>query len=328
LEIEFDADEEANTLDLNADTEVGTQTAASKGYSLRELPPGTKVGKYNLGDGLGITRNSVVYKGYGPKDEIVAIKIYPLERDPDKAESLEARFWFECETLQRLDHPNIVKFRGDGTWEGRHYFAMEYVPGETLRTHIQNMALTPYRSLEIITEVADALREVHGEGILHRDVKPANILITPEGKVKLIDFNISINEAEANEYEGQGLFGSLAYMPPEQAEEKTIDERADQYALGRTWLSCLRLEIPKGTAEEMYNWKLDFLPSSINPEHIPTTWDPIIKNMVQRNRDLRYQSMALVVGFLRKLQVRQRPYNPIASLDDLKRPLEHDLHEV
>jgi len=162
---------------------------------------------------------------------LVAIKVLPptLSRD----EALLERFEREARTAARLDHPGIVPIYSVEEQDDLHFFVMKFVPGADLTAEIETGPMSPSRAREILVAAARALAHAHERGVIHRDVKPSNIMIDQEGRVVLADFGIA-KAASGNSQvtaTGQAL-GSPQYMSPEQFEAKDVDGRSDQYGLG------------------------------------------------------------------------------------------------
>jgi tetratricopeptide (TPR) repeat protein len=200
------------------------------------------VGVYDIVGALGRGGMGEVYRATDSRlDRPVALKILPPElgRDPERL----ARFEREARLASSLNHPNIVVIYDIGSDQGVHYIAMEYVEGETLfdflRRGVPPLAVTT----DIVSQVADALARAHAAGIIHRDLKPSNIMITPERRVKLLDFGLGKlirpgSDSTALTELGRGrttpgvLLGTAAYMSPEQAAGGNADARSDQFAFG------------------------------------------------------------------------------------------------
>ena len=191
-------------------------------------------GNYEL---LGeISRGSfgVVYKArQAGLDRIVALKVL-LDGTHASKETVE-RFHREAKSVARLKHPNVVPIYDIGTWDGHHYFAMEFIEGHPLSAHILARDLQISAALRIAEQVADALECAHKAGIIHRDIKPSNIIIDRRGEPHITDFGLAKQVDIDNKYTMSGTtLGTPAYMPPEQArgQLEKIDGSSDVYALG------------------------------------------------------------------------------------------------
>jgi predicted Ser/Thr protein kinase len=179
-------------------------------------------------------------------DRLVALKLINVrEDDPTFAE----RFAREAKAMGKLSHPNIVTIHDHGTADGLPFLVMEFVDGVTLRDAMRAKTLTPAEALKVIPQVCDALEYAHKQGVVHRDVKPENILLDKSGKVKIADFGL----AKLVDPDGLSLthtrqaMGTPHYMAPEQWERPTeVDHRADIYALGVLLYELLTGELPLG----------------------------------------------------------------------------------
>lgn len=199
---------------------------------------------------LGKGGMGAVYKARQPGlDRLVAVKILPpdVSHDPAFAE----RFTREARALARLSHPHIVAVHDFGQTDGLYYFVMEYVDGANLRQAIHAGRMTPKDALAIVPQICEALQFAHEEGIVHRDVKPENILIDRRGRVKIADFGLA--KLLGHEQPDHGLtathqvMGTLRYMAPEQMQgSKQVDHRADIYSLGVVFYELLTGELPIG----------------------------------------------------------------------------------
>src|ERR1700732_2306758 len=210
------------------------------------ISAGTKLGSYEVLSQIGAGGMGEVYQAHDTKlGRDVAIKVLPeaFAHDPERL----SRFQREAKILASLNHPNIATIHGSEKSNGTSYLVMELVSGETLAERVNREgALPPEEALAICKQIAEALEAAHEKGIIHRDLKPANVKVTPEGKVKVLDFGLAkAFEGDAtNEDMGnsptlsqaatmQGvILGTAAYMSPEQARGKAVDKRTDIWAFG------------------------------------------------------------------------------------------------
>ena len=198
------------------------------------LSAGEKLGPYEVLSRIGAGGMGEVYKARDTRlDRTVAIKVLP--EHIAKREDLRARFEREAHAVASLNHPHICTLHDIGTQDGVGYMVMEYMEGETLAARIEKGALPLNQALKFATQIADALDRAHRAGVTHRDVKPANIILTRDG-VKLLDFGLAKSPSkpgpdETLTTEGTVL-GTPQYMAPEQFEGKEADARADIWAFG------------------------------------------------------------------------------------------------
>jgi serine/threonine protein kinase len=210
------------------------------------LTTGTKLGSYEVLAHIGAGGMGEVYQAHDTKlGRDVAIKVLP-EAFAHDAERL-ARFQREAKMLASLNHPNIATIHGMEQSGGTTYLVMELVSGETLTERVRREGTLPIEeALTIAKQLADALEAAHDKGIIHRDLKPANVKVTPEGKVKVLDFGLAKAFAGDTTTEDIGnsptlsmaatmqgvILGTAAYMSPEQAKGKAVDKRTDIWAFG------------------------------------------------------------------------------------------------
>ncbi len=211
---------------------------------------GETLSHYRITAALGAEGMGEVYRATDSNlGRDVAIKVLPPEvaHDPDRL----ARFKREAHLLASLNHPNIAAIYGLEETDGKPFLALELVEGEDLKQQLARGAIPVPEALEIGEQIAEALEEAHGKGIVHRDLKPANVKLTPDGKVKVLDFGLA--KAWAGDASGVGsapsalsqsptlahtgtvagvILGTAAYMSPEQARGKPVDKRADVWSFG------------------------------------------------------------------------------------------------
>jgi serine/threonine protein kinase len=224
----------------------------------------------------------IVYKARQPKlDRIVALKILPLElgRDPAFAE----RFAREARALARLNHPHIVAIYDFGELNGLYYFLMEHVDGVSLRQLESSRRLSPEQALSMVPRICDALQYAHEEGIVHRDIKPGNILLDKKGRVKIADFGLAKLVGAAPDDlsltgAGQSM-GTPHYMAPEQIHHSgQVDHRADIYSLGVVFYEMLTGELPVGR-----------FAAPSRKVQVDVRLDDIVLRALENNPERRYQ---------------------------------------
>ena len=202
------------------------------------ISPGATFARYRVESLVGRGGMGVVYRARDLSlERPVALKLIAPELAQD--EHFRARFLKEPRLAASLDHPSVVPIYEAGEWEGQLYLAMRYVEGSDLRTLLDGDGeLSPERTVGILTQVADALDAAHRRGLVHRDVKPANVLLDEEGHAYLTDFGIT-KQLGGMSTDSEGLVGTLDYLAPEQIRGEEVDGRADCYALGCVFYECL-----------------------------------------------------------------------------------------
>ena len=231
---------------------------------------------------LGQGGMGAVYRARQPAlDRWVALKILPPQTSAD-AEFAD-RFTREARALARLNHPNIVGVYEFGVVCGLHYFIMEFVDGLNLRQVEQAGRIAPRDALKIIPQICDALQYAHEEGVVHRDVKPENVMLDKKGRVKITDFGLAKIlglEAKALRLTGATeVMGTPHYMAPEQIEHpQAVDHRADIYSLGVVFYEILTGELPLGR----------FAPPSTKVA-VDVRLDEVVLHALEKEPDHRYQ---------------------------------------
>ncbi len=239
--------------------------------------------QYEIESLLGHGGMGAVYKGrQAALDRPVAIKLLPAELAGDA--QFIARFQREARTLARLQHPGIVAVHDFGqTSEGHLYFVMEFVDGTDLHRILHaSGGLNPAQTLELISQVCDALHYAHAKGVIHRDIKPGNILVTTDSRAKLADFGLArpIKDESAMLTGTNVVMGTAAYMAPEQ-QEGHADQRADIYALGVMLYEMLCGQRPSGA----------FDPPSHRVQ-VDVRLDQVVIKAMQQQPERRYQQVS------------------------------------
>jgi len=210
------------------------ETIAASTPSATPAKPGNRLGNFMLLSRIGSGGMGVVFRAIQlTTGRHVALKLLPRRLARDKA--YVGRFLREAQAAARLDHPNIVRAIDAGEAAGRFYFAMELVAGESLKERLRRLGRLPEREVVAIgRQIALALEHANARGIVHRDVKPANILITPEGVAKLADLGLARHSTDGSVTLDGLPIGTPLYMSPEQARGREADIRSDIYSLGAT----------------------------------------------------------------------------------------------
>jgi eukaryotic-like serine/threonine-protein kinase len=282
--------------------------------------------RYELGDTLGYGGMSEVHKGRDVRlGRDVAVKVLraDLARDPQ----FQERFRREAQNAAALNHPAIVAVYDTGETRTEHgplpYIVMEYVDGRTLRDIVKTEGPLPgQRAMEIMADVSAALDFSHRHGIIHRDVKPANVMITKTGAVKVMDFGIAraVHDGQAAVTQTAAVIGTAQYLSPEQARGEAVDARSDVYAAGCVLFELLTGEPPftgdSPVAVAYQHVREDPKPpSALNPRVNPAL-DAIVLKAMSKGAPNRYQSAAEMRTDLVRVLSGQRPLAPMVMTDE------------
>jgi tRNA A-37 threonylcarbamoyl transferase component Bud32 len=272
-------------LGIGAATKMADDEAAFRRAEIETLA--VAFPQFELIELLGRGGMGEVYKARQKKlGRLVAIKILP---EPfGSSDEYTERFLREARSLALLNHPNIVTIYDFGDANGLCYFVMEYIDGVDLRRMIEAGTLTTPEALRIVPQICDALQFAHDAGVVHRDVKPANILIDKQGRVKIADFGLAkIVNKEKKDFTLTGVsdvMGTAEYMAPEQRRAaQAVDHRADIYSLGVVFYEMLTGEVPMGKFE----------PPSKRVE-VDVRLDDVVLRTLEREPERRYQKASEV----------------------------------
>jgi beta-lactam-binding protein with PASTA domain len=264
-------------------------------------------GRYRLEDRIGGGGMAWVWKA---EDTLlhrpVAIKLLREEFVADEA--FVRRFRQEAESAASLLHPNVVHVYDVGEEHGTHYIVMELVEGETLKARIQRLGPLPVgRALQIATSVARALQAAHRKGIIHRDIKPQNILLTTEGRVKVADFGIARAASGTTIVHTNTVIGSAHYFAPEQARGGFTDEKSDLYSLGAVLYEMLTGQPPFEGATPVAVALKHLQEEPVSPRRrrpeIPRSVDAIVLRLLEKDPAKRYTGAdALLADLHRALE--------------------------
>lgn len=262
---------------------------------------GKTLGHFRVVERIGAGGMATVFKAYQPNlDRYVAIKVLPehYARDP----IFMKRFEQEARSVAKLAHPNIVQIHDFGEHEGITYIVMEYVDGGTLKDKLKR-ALPVGEAIDCIIQAAQGLDCAHRNGIVHRDVKPANMLLRKDGHLLLSDFGIAkmLEGATNLTRVGTGI-GTPQYMSPEQGTGLMVDRRSDIYSLGITFFHCLTGRVPF-TADNPLSITVkqvqEPLPvDMLTAEAIPSAVIQVVVQMTAKQPPERYQSMEMLIDAL------------------------------
>ena len=310
------------------------------------LSPGTTVGRYQVQGLLGSGGMGEVYKALDTTlGRPVALKVLrrELSGDPDRL----SRFLHEARAASALNHPNILTIHEVGDHDASRFLVSEFVEGESVRQRLQRGSLTLREILDIGIQTASALSAAHAASIVHRDIKPDNLMLRPDGYVKVLDFGVAtfarpaagssdamVTMAATAETSPGTIVGTIAYMSPEQARGLPVDGRSDCYSLG-----VVLYELVTGRAPFVASTTTDLLVAILEREPpslrlaaralpLPLEW--IIEKALEKDPNLRYQSMADLRVDLQRLKAalesgRVTGQVSLAESAPVDVPLERDL---
>jgi serine/threonine-protein kinase len=265
------------------------------------------LGPYKVESILGRGGMGIVYLGkHNKSGEVVAIKI--ISTVLADQERFRRRFAAEVETVKRLKQANIVQLIGYGEEQGHLFYSMEYVQGVNLADHLkQNGPLSWSRAIEIGIEICGALKHAHDMGIIHRDLKPANVMLNESGQVKLTDFGIAKLFGSSDATAAGSVLGTADFMPPEQAEGKTVTNRSDLYALGALLYCSLTGRSPqaaKTLPEVLYNVRYT-IPTPLDAvvAGIPKELSELVSELLAKDPAQRPPTSLVVSNRLQSLKV-------------------------
>ncbi|MEE9292003.1 MAG: protein kinase [Acidobacteriota bacterium] len=273
------------------------------------LSSGTRLGSYEILSPLGAGGMGEVYRAKDAKlGREVAIKVLPdaFAKDPERL----ARFDQEARLLAALNHPNIAAIYGLEEADGIRYLALELVPGDTLAERIGHAPVPVDEALTLCRQIAEALEAAHERGIIHRDLKPANVKVTPDGKVKVLDFGLAkafetdptsrgedLSQSPTASFRGSGdgvILGTAAYMSPEQARGKPVDKRTDIWSFGCVLYECLtgKQAFAGETASDTIAKILEREPNwSALPGRRPPNLDTLLRRCLQKDASRRLRDI-------------------------------------
>jgi len=282
--------------------------------SLDEMRTSQQIPGFKILSRLGAGAMATVFKAQQLSlDRLVAIKILPkrFSENPDYVE----RFYKEGKAAAKLNHPNIVQAIDVGEAGGFHYFVMEYVEGHTLYDELeQGKVFGEAEALRVVIQIAEALAHAHERGLIHRDVKPKNIMITSEGVAKLADMGLArmASDERAAQAEAGKAYGTPYYISPEQVRgERDIDFRADIYSLGATLYHLVTGRVPFQADTPAGVMHMHLREPLTPPDHINQSLSmgmgEVVEVMMAKDRNMRYGSTHDLIADLEAIAAGRPP---------------------
>ena len=283
--------------------------------------PAKKIGRYKILGELGRGAMGVVYKAEDPAlDRIVALKTIRLGDEAQGRKEYERRFLQEAKAAGKLTHPNIVTIFDFGEEEDLAYMAMELLEGSDLRSRMRAGNIPAIEAVEIALQVADGLGFAHETGVVHRDIKPGNIMLLERGAVKIMDFGLARMRIADHKTSTGIVLGTPRYMSPEQIGGQPVDQRSDIFSLGTVLYEMLtRTMLFAGDdvnqiAHNVANAEAT-PPSRTNPE-VPQIVDFIVARALKKDPAVRYQDAYEMAADLRDALAEMRGRAPAPRSTD------------
>jgi len=256
------------------------------------LEKDTLVGHYRIVEKIGSGGMGDVYLAEDTKlNRRVALKFLSPHLCQDEA--CRQRFEREAQAAAKLDHPNIVTVYEVGEFQGRPFFAMQHVAGQSLRELIKAKELPIERVTELAIQICEGLHKAHQSGIVHRDVKPANILIDADGRAKILDFGLASVAGTDHLTKTGSTLGTIGYMSPEQAKGEEVDQRSDIFSLGVVLYEMITSKSPFKTDNDAATLRniteTEPEPLARYKSGVDAELQRIISKALQKDRALRYQ---------------------------------------
>ncbi len=309
----MEAHPEARSLDDLARVITGSEQVPSSPPS--QLSAAQQIGPYRVIRKIGRGGMGEVYEAQDTRlQRRVALKLLAFEATP--GDRGRERLLREARAASALNHPNIVTIYSIEQFEDLDYIVMEYVDGSTLTSKIERGQLTFEEMLEAGIQIATALEAAHSIGVIHRDVKPANVLVTPWGQIKLLDFGLAKrvtldgetarHSVSARLAADGTILGTVAYMSPEQTRGEPLDPRTDIFSLGTVLYEAATGRLPFQGPSALYVMHeiavANPTPPDVLDPDIPPQFSPVILRALAKRKGERFASAAEIAGHLRKLR--------------------------
>ena len=286
------------------------------------------ISHYKILEKLGEGGMGIVYKAHDSElDRVVAMKFLPQYLTSDAAE--KERFHHEARAASSLNHPNISTIYEIKEFENQTYLAMEYVEGKTLKKLIEEDTLPIKKALDIAIQVCDGLGAAHEKGVVHRDIKSDNIMVTPKGQVKIMDFGLAKVKGSTKLTKAGSTLGTAAYMSPEQAQGEEVDQRSDIFSFGVVLYELLTSKLPfRGEHHAALMYSLineDPVPIARFNEKVTPEIERIVSKALAKDKEDRYQHVDEMLADIRRerkhLEYARAGYATTATMSQAAMPV-------
>jgi len=282
------------------------------------LRKGTDVAHYRIVEKIGAGGMGEVYLADDTKlDRKIALKFLPASLIAN--DELKTRFIREAKAVAKLNHPNIVTIFEVGEYEGRPYFAMEYISGNNLRHHGVDESQSLNSTIDLAIQLCQGLAEAHRSGIVHRDIKAANIVVDEQNRLRILDFGLASVVGNEELTKTGSTLGTVAYMSPEQVSGRVVDKRSDLFSFGVVLYELLTGQLPfkrdndGATLQAIMQGQPD--PLSRYRSDVPEILQQVISKSLEKNIELRYQSAEGIMADLKRLLYDSQQTTGSVSLD-------------
>jgi serine/threonine protein kinase/tetratricopeptide (TPR) repeat protein len=268
------------------------------------LTRGVAVGHYRIIEKIGAGGMGEVYLAEDTKlNRKVALKFLPAHLSED--DDMKARFRREAQAAAKLDHPNIVPIYEVGEFQNRPFIAMAHIEGVSLRDTIDNGKLSIAQCITLTAQICDGLKLAHDSGVVHRDVKPGNIIIDSSGRPRLLDFGLATIEGTDNITKAGSTIGTLGYMAPEQIKGEEADARSDLFSVGVILYEMITRENPfrRSNGAATMNSILNDMPKPLR-SYVPGTPDEvqsIVSRLLEKDRSKRTGSTSELLNYISRI---------------------------
>ena len=289
--------------------------------SFTPITKGTMISHYKIIEKIGAGGMGEVYLAEDTKlNRKVALKFLPPHLCQD--EDCRARFKREAQAAAGIDHPNIAGIYEVGEYNGRPFYSMQVVEGQSLREVVAGKDLPVERIIEIAIQVCEGLQAAHDKGIIHRDIKPSNILIDSHGRVRIVDFGLAAIRGSEHLTKTGSTLGTIGYMSPEQIEGKDIDQRSDLFSLGVVLYEMIASRPPFEGDTEAATLKsiLNDTPEPLAryKKDVPDELQRTVSKLLEKDVEMRYPNAAGIISDLKRLK-RESELSTISSPETISK---------